>query len=116
MVTTVNITGHKMFIDLHRCFLISCSSLVYDKNKTMFYTGQPPFKNVTRHLAVTNTFNFTVVIYNVSLPKDGQRYFSVSSRKVLKDWDWFVTVSVSILTSLVFLNILFIIIFVKFIK
>ncbi|KAI0212835.1 transmembrane protein 131 [Lamellibrachia satsuma] len=57
-------------------------SLVYERNKTMFYTGWPIFDNVTHQLPITNTFNFTVVIYNVSLPADAHHSFSI--RKFVK--------------------------------
>ena len=54
-------------------------SLGYDKNSTMFYTGDSPLVNITRDLTITNTFNFTLVIYNVSLGDEMREYFSVST-------------------------------------
>ncbi|XP_064637998.1 transmembrane protein 131-like isoform X2 [Lineus longissimus] len=50
-------------------------SLVYDANNTKFYSGKS--ENVTRGVPLTNTFNFTLVIYNVSLPPEVEKYFSI---------------------------------------
>ena len=54
-------------------------SLGYDRNSTLFYTGDSPSVNITRDLIVTNTFNFTLVIYNITLGEEMLDYFSVSS-------------------------------------
>ncbi|XP_029658546.1 transmembrane protein 131 isoform X2 [Octopus sinensis] len=51
-------------------------SLVYNANSTHFYSGSF-MRNHTRSLAFTNTFNFSIVIYNVSLPHGIHKYFSI---------------------------------------
>ncbi|XP_013418594.1 transmembrane protein 131-like isoform X2 [Lingula anatina] len=54
-------------------------SLVYELASTEFYVGskKSPPKNVTVSLPLTNTFNFTLVIYNVTLPPNIREYFTV---------------------------------------
>jgi len=65
--------------ELYNAFFM-CRSLVYDRNKTMFYTGESRSLNVTHDFFITNTFNFTVVIYNISLHPVIKSSFTVSSR------------------------------------
>ncbi len=52
-------------------------SLVYNVNTTYYFSAKA-LKNVTRSMMFTNTFNFSIVIYNVTIPKDVAQYFSVS--------------------------------------
>jgi hypothetical protein len=54
-------------------------SLVYDRNKTMFYTGESRNMNVTHDFFITNTFNFTVVVYNISLHPLIKSSFTISN-------------------------------------
>ncbi|XP_005095325.1 transmembrane protein 131 isoform X2 [Aplysia californica] len=51
-------------------------SLVYNVNTTHFFSAKALW-NVTRPMAFTNTFNFSVVIYNVSLPSEVSSYFTI---------------------------------------
>ncbi|BFZ14499.1 hypothetical protein BsWGS_17535 [Bradybaena similaris] len=51
-------------------------SLVYSVNTTQFF-GAKALWNVTRPLIFTNTFNFSVVIYNVSLPPEVAPFFTI---------------------------------------
>ncbi|XP_059172508.1 transmembrane protein 131-like isoform X2 [Physella acuta] len=51
-------------------------SLVYNANSTHFFSAKALW-NVTRPLIFTNTFNFSVVIYNVTLPPDVSHYFTI---------------------------------------
>ncbi|GAB1597873.1 transmembrane protein 131-like isoform X1 [Argonauta hians] len=51
-------------------------SLVYNVNNTHFYSGSF-MRNHTRSMVFTNTFNFSIVIYNVSLPQAIHKYFSI---------------------------------------
>ena len=64
-------------------FLLSlcphCSSLSYDKAKTLFRAGHPPTEPVVHRIPLANQFEVPVVIYDVKLPSKAQEYFSVSS-------------------------------------
>ncbi|RUS80317.1 hypothetical protein EGW08_011918, partial [Elysia chlorotica] len=51
-------------------------SLVYNINSTYFFSAKALW-NVTRPLIFTNTFNFSVVVYNVSFPADMVPYFTI---------------------------------------
>ncbi|KAK6172925.1 hypothetical protein SNE40_016488 [Patella caerulea] len=51
-------------------------SMVYNVNMTYFFSLKH-IHNVSRPLAFTNTFNFSLVIYNVSLPLSAAPYFSI---------------------------------------
>ncbi|KAL5012217.1 hypothetical protein ScPMuIL_010768 [Solemya velum] len=51
-------------------------SLVYNVNNTYFFSAKA-LKNVTRMVTFTNTFNFSVVIYNVTLPPEFYQYFTI---------------------------------------
>ena len=65
----------------HYCFhflFLCCRSLAYNANTTNFFSAKV-LKNLTRPLTLTNTFNFSVVIYNISLPPEAAQFFSVSS-------------------------------------
>ena len=52
-------------------------SLTYHKNSTFFYHNNHPL-NISRYLLFTNTFNFSLVLYNVTLPPEVHHVFSVS--------------------------------------
>ncbi|XP_052077045.1 transmembrane protein 131-like isoform X3 [Mytilus californianus] len=51
-------------------------SLAYNANNTHFFSARDKW-NYTRFMTFTNTFNFTVVIYNVSIPSLVKQYFSI---------------------------------------
>ncbi|GFN80733.1 transmembrane protein 131-like isoform x2 [Plakobranchus ocellatus] len=51
-------------------------SLAYNVNSTYFFSAKALW-NVTRALIFTNTFNFSVVVHNVSFPADMSPYFTV---------------------------------------
>ena len=51
-------------------------TLAYSVNKTSFYAADSP---TTQVLMITNTFNYTLVIYNATLPAETKDVFSVSS-------------------------------------
>ncbi|GFS24444.1 transmembrane protein 131-like isoform X4, partial [Elysia marginata] len=51
-------------------------SLVYNVNSTYFFSAKALW-NVTRPMVFTNTFNFSVVVYNVSFPADMAPYFTI---------------------------------------
>lgn len=57
---------------------LCCRSLANNANTTNFFSAMV-LKNLTRPLTLTNTFNFSVVIYNISLPPEAAQFFSVSS-------------------------------------
>ena len=40
--------------------------------------GKPPFDPVIRELPITNTFSFTMIIYDAAFPPEAQGVFSVS--------------------------------------
>lgn len=58
-------------------FLLFFRSLAYNLNMTYFYSPKDT-GNYSHLMTFTNTFNFSVVIYNVSLPEDVKHCFSVS--------------------------------------
>ncbi|KAK2170432.1 hypothetical protein LSH36_3g30072 [Paralvinella palmiformis] len=43
------------------------------------FNGDSPSVNITRDFTVTNTFNFTLVIYNITLGEEMQEYFSIEN-------------------------------------
>ncbi|XP_060574251.1 transmembrane protein 131-like isoform X2 [Ruditapes philippinarum] len=49
-------------------------SLTYHKNATYFDSG---FDNITRYLGFTNTFNFSLVLFNVTIPAEVRQHFSI---------------------------------------
>ncbi|XP_076446798.1 transmembrane protein 131-like isoform X2 [Babylonia areolata] len=51
-------------------------SLVYNANTTKFFSAKV-LKNFTRPLTLTNTFNFSVVIFNISLSREAAPFFTV---------------------------------------
>ncbi|ESO93808.1 hypothetical protein LOTGIDRAFT_228573 [Lottia gigantea] len=51
-------------------------SMVYNINMTYFFSAKA-LRNITRPLAFTNTFNFSLVIYNVSLSSNVAPYFTI---------------------------------------
>ena len=50
----------------------------YDRNKTLFFTGHPQIWNITRFIPVTNMFHSMLIIYNASVPKEMEPFFTVS--------------------------------------
>ncbi|KAL3880716.1 hypothetical protein ACJMK2_032934, partial [Sinanodonta woodiana] len=73
VVKTKN-TLHKLTIPYQATVLHG--SLVYNVNNTYFFSAKV-LRNITRLLAFTNTFNFSVVIYNATLPPEVRDYFSI---------------------------------------
>ena len=53
-------------------------TLHVNKTKTRFFTGSPPHQNETRKIPVTNTFNMTIVVFNITTPSDVSNLFTVS--------------------------------------
>ena len=51
---------------------------MYNYNNTQFFSAKDLW-NVTKLQTYTNTFNFSVVIYNVSIPAEYRQYFTVST-------------------------------------
>ncbi|OWF37267.1 transmembrane protein 131-like isoform X2 [Mizuhopecten yessoensis] len=51
-------------------------SLVYNSNSSQFFSPKN-LMNITRVMMFTNTFNFSIVIYNVTLPSDIAHFFSI---------------------------------------
>jgi len=54
---------------------------VYDGSQMLFYTGDMKsgsLRNTTHTISVTNTFNVTVVIYNIGLASTSRDMFTVS--------------------------------------
>ena len=76
-------SGLKPSISFHLISAFLRRSLVYNENQTMFYTGQSPLTNVSRVITLTNTFNFTLVVHNTSVPSEFRQYFTVSSQIIL---------------------------------
>lgn len=52
-------------------------SLVHTFNNTYFFSAREIW-NITRAMTFTNTFNFSVVLYNISIPSQYRHFFSVS--------------------------------------
>ncbi|KAK2556050.1 Transmembrane protein 131 [Acropora cervicornis] len=52
-------------------------TIAYSVSKTRFFVGKPPFVPVTRKLPITNTFSFTMVIYDAVFPPEVDGIFSV---------------------------------------
>jgi len=54
---------------------------VYDGSQMLFYTGDVKAgspSNTTHSISITNTFNVTVVVYNITLSPTSRNMFSVS--------------------------------------
>jgi len=54
---------------------------VYDGSQMLFYTGNTKggsASNTTHSISITNTFNVTVVVYNIALSSTSRDMFSVS--------------------------------------
>lgn len=54
-------------------------TIAYSVSETRFFVGKPPFVPVTRKLPITNTFSFTMVIYDAVFPPEVDGIFSVSA-------------------------------------
>ncbi|XP_071088410.1 transmembrane protein 131-like isoform X1 [Haliotis cracherodii] len=65
---------HKLIIPFRANVLHG--SLVYNVNTTYYFSAKA-LKNVTRPMMFTNTFNFSIVIFNVTLPADVAQFFSI---------------------------------------
>ena len=55
-------------------------TIAYSVSKTRFFVGKPPFVPVSRELPITNTFGFTMIIYDAAFPAEVENVFSVSLR------------------------------------
>lgn len=53
-------------------------TIAYSVSKTRFFVGKPPFVPVSRELPITNTFSFTMIIYDAAFPPEVENVFSVS--------------------------------------
>ncbi|KAK3100282.1 hypothetical protein FSP39_017460 [Pinctada imbricata] len=53
-------------------------SLVYNINNTHFFSAKDIW-NYTKLQTYTNTFNFSIVIYNASIPAEYQQYFTIKN-------------------------------------
>ena len=53
--------------------------------QTRFYVGKPPFVPIIRELPITNTFGFTMVIYDAAFPSEVDSVFSVCRRIIFVD-------------------------------
>ena len=59
------------------CVFSILRHLYFDKNKTCFFTGQPN-RTINQHLPITNMFNFSLAIYNVTVAdQDKAGFFTV---------------------------------------
>ena len=56
------------------------STLAYSVAKTAFYSGNPQEDAVIKPLTITNTFNFSLIIYNATIPTEMSKIFSVSKQ------------------------------------
>lgn len=68
-LTTINIMS----------FYFDCRTIAYSVSKTRFFVGKLPFVPVTRELPITNTFSFTMIIYDAAFPPEVENVFSVST-------------------------------------
>lgn len=55
-------------------------TIAYSVSKTRFFVGKPPFVPVSRELPITNTFGFTMIIYDAAFPSEVENVFSVSMK------------------------------------
>ena len=60
-------------------FYLGYRTIAYSVSKTRFFVGKPPFVPVTRELPITNTFSFTMIIYDAAFPSEVENVFSVST-------------------------------------
>ena len=58
--------------------MLDCRTIAYSVSKTRFFVGKPPFVPVSRELPITNTFTFTMIIYDAAFPPEMENIFSVS--------------------------------------
>jgi len=61
--------------------LLRCRSLVYDGSQMLFYTGDMKSgspSSTTHAISITNTFNVTIVVYNIMLAPSSRDMFTVS--------------------------------------
>jgi len=52
-------------------------TLAYSVAKTAFYSGNARQNSVVKLLTITNTFNFSLIIYNATIPADFSHIFSI---------------------------------------
>ena len=62
---------------MYVCCIILFRSLSYEKSKTLFQVGHPPFHPVTHQIPLANRFKVPVVLYDVKLPSKAQEFFNV---------------------------------------
>lgn len=58
--------------------MLNFRTIAYSVSKTRFFVRKPPFDPVSRELPITNTFSFTMVIYDAAFPAEMENIFSVS--------------------------------------
>ena len=68
-------------------FYFDCRTIAYSVSKTRFFVGKPPFVPVTRELPITNTFSFTMIIYDAVFPPEVENVFSVSTYFFFQSYD-----------------------------
>lgn len=66
---------HTVFINVYFVY----RTIAYSVSKTRFFVGKQPFVPVTRELPITNTFSFTMIIYDAAFPPEVENVFSVST-------------------------------------
>ena len=54
-------------------------TIAYSVSKTRFFVGKPPFVPFKRELPITNTFSFTMIIYDAVFPSEVESVFTVST-------------------------------------
>lgn len=59
------------------CVCVCYRYLEYETNRTMFYTGDAQPQNVSRKIALTNVFNRSLVLFNITLSNDIRHVFTV---------------------------------------
>ena len=64
--------------------VFSYRTIAYSVSKTRFFVGKPSFLPVVRELPITNTFGFTMIVYDAQFPTEVQDVFSVSFDIVVK--------------------------------
>ena len=64
-------------------------TIAYSVSKTRFFVGKAPFIPVIRELPITNTFSFTMIIYDAAFPSEVESVFSVST--VLDNCDFLIS-------------------------
>lgn len=64
-------------------------TIAYSVSKTRFFVGKAPFVPVIRELPITNTFSFTMIIYDAAFLSEVESVFTVST--VLDNCDFLIS-------------------------